>query len=228
MSKTLRLLYRNLEYLSDHNRIELPHYKLDNYREGVNKINIEKLIKFSKSSGYSLDALLYKDIKASEALDKTSIKLLVMDVDGVLTDAGMNLTESGDEFKRFNAKDGMAIKRCQAKGIQTAIISNGSRNKAINHRAQMLGIERVYVGKEKKVDILKSWLEELELKPEQVAYIGDDINDISVMEYVAFSACPADAARDVKNTANVTLTKNGGFGCVRELVEKYLVDSLVD
>lgn len=228
MSKTLQLLYQNLEYLSDKGKIELPHYKLDKYRDGDSKLGVEKLIKLADSSGYTIDSLLYKDLKASESIDPNSIKLLVLDCDGVLTDAGMNLTEYGDEIKRFNAKDGMAIKRSQKKGIQTAIISNGSNKKAISHRAKMLGIEKVYVGKDNKMDILNAWLEDLNLNLSEVAYVGDDLNDIPVMQKVAFSACPSDAATDVKKVANVNLSQKGGYGCVREFIEKYLVDSLTD
>lgn len=228
MSKLLNLLFKNLEYLSDQNKIELPHYKLDKYRSGESKLGVEKLLKLSKSSYYPIDTLLYSDIAQLEKHQKDSIKLLVMDCDGVLTDASMNLTENGDEFKRFNAKDGMAIKSCQRQGIQTAIISNGSRANAIEHRAKMLGIERVYVGKESKMVILKRWLEEMNVKMNEVAFIGDDLNDIPVMKEVAFSACPADAARDVKKIAHVCLQRKGGDACVRELIEKYLVKSLID
>lgn len=228
MPKILKLLFKNLEYLSDQNKIELAHYKLDKYRNGESKIGVEKLVKFSDISGYPIDSLLYTDIKQLESHPKDSIKLLVMDCDGVLTDASMNLTEFGDEFKKFNAKDGMAIKRCQKLGIQTAIISNGSRGTAIKHRAKMLGIERVYVGKEEKMIILNKWLGEMNIQLSEVAYIGDDLNDIPVMKKVAFSACPADAAQDVKKVAQVCLQRKGGDACVRELIEKYLVQSLVD
>ncbi len=228
MPKLLKLLFKNLEYLSDQNKIELAHYKLDKYRDGESKLGIEKLLKFSESSAYPIDSLLYTDIEQLENHQKGSIKLLVMDCDGVLTDASMNLTEFGDEFKRFNAKDGMAIKSCQRQGIQTAIISNGSRDKAIKYRAKMLGIERVYVGKDSKMLILNKWLEELDIKLSEVAFIGDDLNDIPVMKEVAFSACPADAAKDVKKIAQVCLQRKGGDACVRELIEKYLVKSLID
>lgn len=228
MPKILKLLFKNLEYLSDQNKIELAHYKLDKYRNGESKFAVDKLIKFSDVSGYPIDSLLYTDLQQLESHPKDSIKLLVMDCDGVLTDASMNLTEFGDEFKKFNAKDGMAIKRCQKLGIQTAIISNGSRATAIKHRAKMLGIERVYVGKEEKMTILNKWLSEMNIQLSEVAYIGDDLNDIPVMKKVAFSACPADAAIDVKKVAQVCLQRKGGDACVRELIEKYLVESLVD
>lgn len=228
MSNSLDLLYKNLEYLNDQNKIDLPHYKLDNYKEGTTKLSVFKLLKISKASAYSVADLLEKDIAKSEAFDPAKIKLLVLDVDGVLTDASMNLTEGGDEFKRFNAKDGMAIKRSQKRGVETAIISNGSRGKAINHRADMLGIDRVYVGKAKKIEILEVWLNEMNLNFSQVAYIGDDLNDIEIMKKTAVSACPRDAAEDVKKIASINLSKNGGYGCVREFIEKYLLESLLD
>lgn len=228
MPKSLNLLFKNLEYLSDKNRIELPHHKLDKYKHGESKISTEKLLKFSEKSAYPIDSLLFSDIQVLEKHEKSSIKFLVLDCDGVLTDASMNLTEFGDEFKRFNAKDGMAIKSCQRQGIQVGIISNGSRSKSILERAKMLGIEKVYVGKESKMLILNKWLEELNFKIHEVAYIGDDLNDIPVMKEVAFSACPADAAKDVKKISHVCLQQKGGNACVREFIEKYLVESLTD
>lgn len=228
MPKQLKVLFKNLEYLSDQNRIELAHYKLDKYRSGESKFAVTKLLDFAKKSAYPLESLLFKDLEVLENLQKSKIKLLVMDCDGVLTDASMNLTEYGDEFKSFNAKDGMAIKRCQNLGIQTAIISNGSRSKSIEHRSKMLGIEKVYVGKDEKMTILSKWLIEMKIKWEEVAYIGDDLNDIPVMKAVGFSACPSDAANDVKKIAQVCLQRKGGEACVRELIEKYLVESLVD
>src|ERR1035438_3800547 len=123
-----------------------------------------------------------------------NIKFLVLDVDGVLTDGGMYYTESGDEFKKFNAKDGLAIRRLTKSGIPVGIISHGQLSKLINKRADLLGIEYVCVGMEmKKLDILKDWCNKLNIDLNDVAYIGDDINDLEIMHAVGVSACPDDA-----------------------------------
>ena len=226
MKYKLNRLYTNLEYLKSKSLIDLPANTLKAYTTGHQKLGIKKLLKLSEACGISIDHLLIKNLKAADKAKNANIRLLVMDVDGVLTDGGMYLTENGDEIKRFNAKDGMAIKRYQKHGKQTAIISNGRRKNAIEHRAEMLGIERVYVGKDLKLDILNSWLEEMNIGLNEVAYIGDDINDLPVMEKVAFSACPSNAAPDVLNYADVILSRKGGDACVRELIENYLLESL--
>jgi YrbI family 3-deoxy-D-manno-octulosonate 8-phosphate phosphatase len=219
-------LHQNLRYLKQIGKIDLSDSTLDSYANRSTEIGIEDLLNISDKTSISVESLLFKNLEATHS-SKHNIKLLVLDVDGVMTDGSMYLTENGDEIKRFNAKDGMAIKKCIENGIQVAIISNGSRKNAIEHRGQMLGIEKVYVGKDKKLDVLKSWLPELNVSLKEVAYIGDDINDIPVMQNIALSACPANAVKDVLKTATITLQKNGGEGCVREFVENYLVENMV-
>lgn len=153
-----------------------------------------------------------------------NIKMLVLDVDGVMTDGGMYYTESGDQFRKFNVKDGMGIKVALSKGYEVAFLSAGSAETIIHNRAKTLGIDRVYVGSEPKLDVLKRWCSELKLDLENVAYVGDDINDIPVLEVVGFSGCPADAVESVKRKANVVLNRKGGDACVREFVEEHLLD----
>lgn len=218
MSQSLETLHKNLNYLKEKGIINFSQIPSE----------IEEVFRISEASGYAIDHLLSKDLALTEKAHQANIKLLVLDVDGVLTDGSMFLTESGDEAKRFNAKDGMAIKKAIKQGIQVAIISNGSRKNAIEHRAQMLGIERVYVGKDKKLDILTVWLNEMNINLTEVAYIGDDINDIPVMEKIALSACPNNAVRDVLKTSDIILSRNGGDACVREFIENYLLTSLTD
>lgn len=159
--------------------------------------------------------------------DKTQlkkIKLLILDVDGVLTDAGMFFTESGDQFKKYNAKDGMAIKALDRFGVQAGIISSAHKIKMVKARAEMLNIKHLYVGSDPKIDILLDWCEKLEIKLEEVAIIGDDINDLAVMNAVGFSACPSDAVLKVKETVDLVLHTKGGQGCVREFIDFYLLD----
>jgi len=156
------------------------------------------------------------------------IKLLILDVDGVMTDAGMFFTENGDQFKKYNAKDGMAIKALEKFGIQTGIISSAHKIKMVKVRAEMLNIKNLYVGSEPKIDILLDWCEKLDIKLSEVAIIGDDINDLAVMRAVGFSACPADAVLRVKETVDLVLQTKGGKGCVREFIDFYLLDEPVE
>ncbi len=161
---------------------------------------------------------------AFETFATRNIKFLVLDVDGVLTDGGLYYSESGDQFKKFNAKDGMGIKSVMKHGMEVAFLSAGSTQNIVQNRAQTLGVGRVYVGKEPKLEVLKGWCEDLKLELENVAYVGDDINDLEVMDAVGFSGCPADAVEAVKLKANAILERNGGDGCVREFVDEHLLD----
>jgi len=153
---------------------------------------------------------------------KSKIKFLALDVDGVMTDGGMYYTESGEEIKRFDTKDGRGIIELQKAGVQVGLISSGFKSGIINGRAKTLGLKKVYVGMDAKLDIMRQWCEELNLKLDHVAYIGDDINDRDIIKAVGFSACPADAMPAIKEIVDVVLTRNGGQGCIREFIEEHL------
>lgn len=157
------------------------------------------------------------------AFNKSDIKLLVLDVDGVLTDGGMYYSNSGDEFKKFNTKDGMGIKEIIKKGVKVGFLSNGKNDILINNRAALLKVEFVYVGFDNKLEVLDKWLKQLNLTYKNVAYIGDDINDIEIIQRIGISACPCDAVKSVKAVANITLDLKGGEGCVREFIDDYLM-----
>jgi len=159
-----------------------------------------------------------------EQLATHNIKFLVLDVDGVMTDGGMYYTEGGDQFKKFNTKDGMGIQLVLQKGMNVAFLSSGSTEHIIQNRAKTLGVERVYVGPRPKLEVLNEWCRELDITAENVAYVGDDINDLEVMDAVGFSGCPADAMEAIKLKANVVLIRNGGDACVREFVDEHLLD----
>ncbi len=149
-------------------------------------------------------------------------KLLILDVDGVLTDGGMYYLEDGSEFKKFNTKDGLAIRRIiKEYRLPVGIISNGSKDKLIESRAQTLYIERVYVGHDDKLSILEEWCKELQIDLSEVAYIGDDVNDLACMSKVGYAVCPADAVDKIKEVAHIILKRNGGQACVREFIELY-------
>jgi YrbI family 3-deoxy-D-manno-octulosonate 8-phosphate phosphatase len=161
---------------------------------------------------------------AFEEFATHKIKFLVLDVDGVMTDGGMYYTESGDQFKKFNTKDGMAIQLAMKAGLKVAFLSSGSQAMIVRNRAKTLGVEHVYVGPRAKLDVLAEWCREFGLNMEQVAYVGDDINDLEVIAAVGFSACPADAVEAVKKQVNLVLTRNGGHACIREFVDGHLLD----
>jgi YrbI family 3-deoxy-D-manno-octulosonate 8-phosphate phosphatase len=140
-----------------------------------------------------------------------------------MTDGGMYYTESGDQIKKYNSKDGMAIMKAQEKGLICGIISSAFTDKMVLNRAETLSIKRVYVGRDQKITILRQWCEELAISLNEVAMIGDDINDLSIMREIGLRACPKDAVQEVKKEVDIVLTKNGGNGVVREFIDNFLL-----
>ena len=175
---------------------------------------------------YSLDlmSLLFKPLFHAEHIAKKlkDIKLLILDVDGVMTDGGMYWTESGDQMKKFNTKDGLGILGLTKKGFKVGIISSGFTQIMVQKRAELLGITHCYVGQEPKLEILNAWCEALNIDLQQVAIIGDDLNDLAVMNKVGLAACPSDAVNEVKSACSIILSSKGGEGCVREFIDAYL------
>ena len=153
---------------------------------------------------------------------KKEIKFLGLDVDGTLTDGGMYYTESGEEFKRFDTKDGRGIIELQKQGVEVGLLSSGFKTKIIEGRAKTLSIKKYYVGTDPKLEILEQWCSDMGIEMKQVAYIGDDINDRDIINAVGFTACPADAMPAIKKIVDVVLTNKGGYGCVREFIEEHL------
>ena len=146
------------------------------------------------------------------------IRLFATDVDGVLTDAGMYYSESGDEWKKFNTHDGMGIKLLQKAGILTAIITQES-TKIVMRRAQKLTISEVHQGVYDKLAVLKELIARHGFSMDQVAYIGDDVNDLQALGAVGFSAAPADGMPPVLKTVRYVCKKKGGEGAVREVAD---------
>ena len=151
------------------------------------------------------------------------IRLLVLDVDGTLTDGGVYIDDHGVQSKKFNIKDGMGITLLREKGVRVGVISHSRSKGILEERARMLGFELLYSGKEPKHEILDRWIAELSLTYQQVAYIGDDLNDLEAMERVGLSACPHDAHFTVVKKVDVVLQRNGGEGCVREFIDRFLL-----
>lgn len=156
-----------------------------------------------------------------------NIKFLVLDVDGTLTDGGIYISESGEEMKKFNTKDGRGIMELMKTGVEVGLISAAVSSKIVKQRASMLKIKYFYSGSGDKVEVLSQWLDEMDLSFSEVAFIGDDINDAKIMSRVALSAAPCDALGEVKNIANIILEKKGGQGCVREFIDRVFADRML-
>lgn len=148
----------------------------------------------------------------------SKIKMVVFDVDGVMTDGSITYDENGIEYKTFNVKDGQGIVRITKEGIITAIIT-ARNNATVKHRFENLGMSRLFMGQKDKMVAMKQLLEEYNLDMSQVAYMGDDLPDICVLKEVGLASCPNDAIDDVKELCHFISSKNGGRGAVRELTD---------
>ena len=149
------------------------------------------------------------------------IKLFLTDVDGVLTDAGMYYTETGDEIKKFNTRDGKAFELLRNHGILTGIIT-AENTTIVKRRAEKIKSDFLFQGVKDKVAVLKKIMQETGFKENEVAYIGDDLNDIGILKCIKLSACPANAVKAVKRLSRVVCNQKGGDGCVREFAELIL------
>lgn len=216
------LLKQNIEYLIEAKEVALSEFLTKNEVNSVEEFTLEQLGEIGKHYEVNLKDLLFSDLRAlSTQLKK--IKLLILDVDGVMTDGGMYFTEAGDQMKKYNTKDGMAIIHLTKNDFQVGIISSGFKAEMVKARATLLGIQHFYVGRGRKIEVLNKWCEELGISLSEVAMIGDDINDLEVMQAIGVSACPNDAVAKIKNQAKIILNKKGGEGCVREFIDNYLL-----
>jgi len=144
---------------------------------------------------------------------------VLTDNDWVLTHTGVHYSERGEEFKKFSIRDGMGVERLRnLSGIETGIIT-GELSGSIKKRAEKLKIKELNLGIEKKHSLLNEIMQRNGLKPENVAYIGDDVNDIEIMKLVGFTAAPADAMIDVKSMVDYVCMHKGGNGAFREFAE---------
>jgi 3-deoxy-D-manno-octulosonate 8-phosphate phosphatase (KDO 8-P phosphatase) len=162
--------------------------------------------------------MLKKEIQ--ETLKK--IKMLILDVDGVMTDGSIIMDSDGREMKNFNVRDGHGLVMLQRHGIQVAILT-GRTSAVVDHRARDLKITEVYQGALNKKEVFAQILEKNHLTPEVIAYLGDDIVDIPVLKMVGFAAAVADALDLVKKTVDYVTVNGGGQGAVREICEMLLM-----
>lgn len=147
-----------------------------------------------------------------------NIKLMVFDVDGVMTSGTLVFDENGVEYKIFNCRDGQGIELLHKAGIIPAIITKRN-NGTIEHRAKVLGITELYIGQTDKEIALEKLVNKYNLSYNEVSYMGDDLPDICILRKVGLPCCPADAVEEVKATSKFISAKEGGKGAVRELCE---------
>ena len=204
-------LEQNIKGLCSKFGIEFKDFLDDLEVENVHELTVYDLEAICEEYDIDMYALLFKPIFKPELYKKkiSEIKFLILDVDGVMTDGGMYISENGDQMKRFNAQDG--------------IISSGTTNSMVQKRAEILGVQHCYVGREPKISILKNWCESLNIDLSEVAMVGDDINDLEIMKQVGIAVCPKNAVNAVKSLAHIQLSKKGGDACIREFIDNYLL-----
>jgi 3-deoxy-D-manno-octulosonate 8-phosphate phosphatase (KDO 8-P phosphatase) len=150
-----------------------------------------------------------------------AIKLLVLDVDGVLTDGMVICFENGDQIRNMNIKDGYALQLAVKTGLRILIISGGKSQGVLN-RLNKLGIEDVMMGAQTKLPLLEAFCVDSKYHSEEVLFMGDDIPDLHCMKWAGTAACPADAANEIKEISDYVSRFQGGKGCVRDVIEQLL------
>jgi N-acylneuraminate cytidylyltransferase len=199
---------------------EETYFELD---EQSDWIIVEELLKFRHgiSGNTNIDNINIDNVDISSKAKK--IKLFAMDCDGVLTDAGMYYSATGDELKKFNTKDGMGIRLLHEAGITTAIIT-GEDTQIVKNRAAKLKIKEVHQGISDKVAVMQKICEQYGYNLDEVAYIGDDINDAELLKKVGLSFTVADGHQSLKQLVNVETTCQGGQGAIREAIDLILAN----
>ena len=152
------------------------------------------------------------------------IELIVLDVDGTMTDGQIVYGAEGEELKSFNIKDGMAIKAWNTYLKKQSAIITGRNSKIVKRRSDELSVQHLHQGKSEKGKVLKNIMNHMNIDRTNVAIIGDDLNDLSMLEFASISFCPADASFEMRKRSDIILKSNGGFGAVREMIEIILKD----
>ena len=172
-----------------------------------------KIHKKTSKSGNIVDSALIERLKV--------IKLLVMDCDGVLTDGSVYCSADGEELLRFHRRDGHGIAMLHRSNIKTAIISS-ENSEIVRARAKKISIEHVFIGVKNKTDSLAELIQLLDIENENIAYIGDDVNDFDVMKEVGVAVAVGDAVSKIRSIAQYTCVNNGGQAAVREFIDLIL------
>jgi len=149
------------------------------------------------------------------------ITTFIFDVDGVLTDGSLHITTDGQMHRTMNVKDGFALKEAMNQGYHLCIISGGT-DEGVRKRLQTLGVTDIYLGAHQKVTQLQNFLTEKGIHPENVLYMGDDLPDYPAMQLLGLPTCPQDAVKEIKEISKYISHKNGGKGCVRDVIEQVL------
>ncbi len=150
------------------------------------------------------------------------VKHLFFDVDGVLTDGSVTVFNDGSQIRRFNIKDGWAVAKCVKLGYDVVVISAG-RDESVIKRLEYLGVKEINIAVTNKLEFFQSYIDDNKWDLSDCLYVGDDMADYQVMKQPSvFSVCPQDAADDILSVSNYICAKNGGYGAVREVLEKML------
>jgi len=148
-------------------------------------------------------------------------KAIAMDVDGVLTDGSLLIHEDGTELRTMNIRDGYAIQLAAKKGIEMCVITGGN-SEGVNIRLHKLGVQSIYSGVNNKRETLMSWIQQKNLKFEEVIYIGDDMMDVDAMKVAGIKCCPQDACNEIVSICEYISPISGGKGVLRDVIEKML------
>lgn len=175
-------------------------------------------LEIDEPSDFLIIEMLLKKRNEFGEKEYPEIRMIVTDCDGCLTDGGMYYSENGDELKKFNTRDGLALSRVHNQGVITGIIT-GEDRELNRRRAKKLNMDFIESGVKDKLPVLKEVCERFGVDLKNVLYIGDDINDVEAMKAAGVSACPADACRKALEAADYVSTKEGGHGAVREIIE---------
>lgn len=149
------------------------------------------------------------------------IKTFIFDIDGVFTDNIVYLTSDGEQMRTANVRDGYAVQLAVKKGLNIAILSGG-KNEIVRKRFEGLGVKDIFLGSANKIEVFENYLKSLNITANDVCYMGDDIPDFHVMKHVGLATCPADAAYEIREIAHYISPKEGGKGCVRDILEQAL------
>src|SRR5690606_2608641 len=149
------------------------------------------------------------------------IRTFIFDVDGVLTNGNVLVTENGEQLRQFNIKDGYALQLAVKKGYRIVVIS-GAKSLGVQKRLLGLGITDIFLGVSDKIAVFNKYKAEHHLEPSQMVYVGDDIPDLQVMRLAGLAVCPKDAVDEIKEISHYISPKNGGEGVARDIIEELL------
>ncbi|ARN76773.1 3-deoxy-D-manno-octulosonate 8-phosphate phosphatase [Nonlabens spongiae] len=150
-----------------------------------------------------------------------NITTFILDVDGVLTDGRLLISESGELLRTMNAKDGYAMKAALYAGYKVCIITGG-RNEGVKSRLEGLGVTDVFLNASEKMVQMHDYVAQNDLKPEEILYMGDDMPDVPALEYAGLATCPQDAIPEIKAVSDYVSHRRGGDACVRDVIEQVM------